>query len=108
RTCGQHRARLGGKPVGLAELDAAPDAQPWEFGAAALDRVEVAGDVDAVLVLVDLHKVGMVGEGDGRKTQLDRALAAALHRTAAAVVGPLGMHVQIWRSWHASRLPVRR
>ena len=51
----------------LAELDTAQDPQTCELGAATLDRVEVARDVDAVLVLVDLHEIRVVGESDGRK-----------------------------------------
>jgi len=42
----QHRGRLFRKPVGLAELNAAQDAQPLELRTAPLYLFEVTHDVD--------------------------------------------------------------
>src|SRR5207248_11796130 len=82
----KNRRRLFREPVGFAELDSAQDPQPGEPGAASIDGVEITYDVDAVLVWMHLHKVGVVGESDRGQTQLDRPFAAALHGSTRAVV----------------------
>src|SRR5205085_8967328 len=90
------------EPVRLTELDAAEDAQAGELRAAALNRVEVTDDVDAVLLGMDLHKVRVVGEGERRQADLECALAAALHRPARSVVRPPAVDVEV-RDRHRPR-----
>ena len=99
--------RLLREPVRLTELDAAQDAQVFVFGPAAIYTVQVAGDVDAILVRVDLDEVSVVGEGDRRQAQLDRPLAAPFHRAPLPVIGPLGVHVEIRGRGHITRLTMR-
>ncbi len=102
---GQHLRGLLGEPVRLTELDPGQDAQSRELRAAAIDRVEVAGDVDRMLALVHERPVGVLGEGDGGQTDLERPLAAAFHVPFGGVPGPFGVHVEIGRQRHPTRLP---
>jgi hypothetical protein len=53
---------------------------------------------------VDLDPVGMLSEGDRWQTDLDRALAAALHRTARRIPRPFGVHVEVGWQEHQVRL----
>src|SRR5260370_13134 len=82
--------------------------QPWRvpaMGAALIRRVEVAGDVEGVLTLVDEGPIGVLGEGDGGQADLERALAGTLHVPGRGVPRPFGVHVEIRRQGHPTRLP---
>ncbi len=97
--------RLVGIPVRLAKLNTGQDAQILEPGPALLDRLEVPGDVEAVLALVNHHEVGMLRKGNPRQSELQSPLAAALHRAAGGVPRPFGVHVEVRRQGHRTRLP---
>ena len=103
RSGGEHCRRLLGEPVRLAKLHPGLDAKVAVLRAAPLDRVEVAVEVDRVLPFVDEGPVGVLGEGDRRKAELEGALAAAFHRAAGRVPRPFGVHVQIGRQGHAEQ-----
>src|SRR5207245_3761685 len=49
---------LLGEPVRLAKLHPAQYADAGVLGPASVDRLELCGDVDAVLSLLDVHEVG--------------------------------------------------
>jgi hypothetical protein len=53
---------------------------------------------------MNLDEVGVVSERDRRQAELDRPLAALLHGALLSVIGPLGVHVEIRRQGHVTRL----
>src|SRR5258707_12054532 len=81
--------------VGLAELDSGEDPEAGEERAAAFDGLQIAGDVELVLALVDGDEVGVVGERDGGQAVLHRLPAGGLHVASRGIPPPLAWDVAV-------------
>ena len=104
RTRGKNSTGRVGEPVRLSQLDARQDAEIFELRPTAFDRIEVAGDVDRVLAGVNMVPFGVLGEGYPRKAELQGALTAAFHVPTRSVPRPFGVHVEVRRQGHWTRL----
>jgi hypothetical protein len=84
------------EPVRLTQLHPAEDAQAGKEPAAAIDLLQVTGDVERTKVLVHLgHEVGVLREGQRRHPDLYRPPAGSLHVAHRRVPGELAVNVQI-------------